>query len=139
MNGDKNMKKFRMGTILAFAVVLSGQLMVAQQGMAGPGGASPDKQEMLAKLQHISQELQLTPQQKQQIFPILKQEVPKLEEVKGNTSLGPLQKAMQLKQISNATDLKIMPILNPQQQQKYQAMREQERQQMIQKLETSRQ
>jgi hypothetical protein len=129
------MKKFLTGTVLALAVVLTAQVMMAQQGMAGPGGMSPEKQEMLTKLQHMSQELQLTPQQKQQIFPILKQEAPKLEEIKGNTSLGPLQKAMQLKQISNATDQKIMPILNPGQQQKYQAMREQERQQMIQKLE----
>ncbi len=129
------MSKFRMGTILASAVVLTAQVMVGQQGMAGPGGASASKQEMLAKMEHMSQELQLTPQQKQQILPILRQEAPKLEEIKGNTSLGPMQKAMQLKQISNATDSKIMPILNPGQQQKYQAMRDQERQQMIQKME----
>ncbi len=129
------MKSYRTGTVLALAIVLTAQIMMAQQGMAGPGGASPNKQEMMAKMEHMSQALQLTPQQKQQIFPILKQELPKLEEVKGNTSLGPLQKAMQLKQISTATDSKIMPILNPQQQQKYTAMREQERQQMMQKLE----
>ncbi len=129
------MRKFRVGMMLALAVVLTAQIVVAQQGMAGPGGAGPNKEEMLAKLQHMSQELQLTPQQKQQILPILKQEAPKLEEVKGNTSLGPMQKVMQLKQISTTTDSKIMPILNPQQQQKYQAMREQERQQMIQKME----
>lgn len=133
------MKLFLTGTALALAIVLTAQIMVAQQGTAGPGGASPDKQEMLAKLQHMSQELQLTPQQKQQILPILKKEAPTLEQVKNSTSLGPMQKAMELKRISNATDEKIMPILNPQQQQKYQAMREQERQQMIQKLESSRQ
>jgi len=129
------MKNYRTGTVLALAVVLTAQIMMAQQGMAGPGGASPNKQEMLAKLENMSQALQLTPQQKQQILPILRQEAPKLEEVKNNTSLPPMQKAMQLKQISSSTDSKIMPILNPQQQQKYQAMREQERQQMIQKLE----
>ena len=129
------MKNYRKGAILALAVGLTAQIMVAQQGMGASGGAGPNKEEMMAKLQHMSQELQLTPQQKQQIFPILKQEAPKLEEIKSNTSLGPMQKAMQLKQISNATDSKIMPILNPQQQQKYQAMREQERQQMIQKME----
>ncbi|MBV8571842.1 MAG: hypothetical protein JO319_14585, partial [Acidobacteriaceae bacterium] len=70
------------------------------------------------------------------ILPILKQEIPQVEAVKNNTSLPPMQKAMQLKQISTATDAKITPILNPEQQQKWQMMREQERQQMIQKLES---
>jgi hypothetical protein len=130
------MNKFQTGTVLLLAVVLTAQILPAQQGMGASGGTGANKQEMMAKLEHMSQELQLTPQQKRQIFPILKEEAPKLEEVKGNTSLGPMQKAMQLRQIGQSTDSKIMPILNPQQQQKYQAMREQERQQMIQKLES---
>lgn len=96
----------------------------------------PNKQEIAAKLEQMSQALQLTPQQKQQILPILKEEAPQLQAIKNNTSLGPLQKAMQLKQVSTSMDSKIMPILNAEQQQKFQAMREQERQQMVQKLES---
>lgn len=127
------MRIFRAGITLVLGLMLTMQSVPAQQG---PGSAGANKQEMAAKLEHISQVLQLTPTQKQQMIPILKQEVPKLEAVKGNTSLGPLQKAMQLKQISTDTDSKVMPILNPQQQQKWQAMREQERQQMLQKLQS---
>ena len=118
--------------IAIVAMTLATQLTVAQ----GPGGAN--KQESASKLEQMSQALQLTPQQKMQIAPILKQEAPQLAAIKSNTSLGPLQKAEQLKQVSSSIDAKIMPILNPEQQQKFQAMREQERQQMIQKLENQR-
>ena len=129
------MKNFKVGIGLLTALLLTAQFAVSQQGMGGPGGAGPNKQEIAAKIEQVSQALQLTPQQKQQIAPILKAEIPQLQQIKNNTSLGPLQKGMQLKQISQATDAKIMPILNPEQQQKFQAMREQERQQMVQKLE----
>lgn len=129
------MNKLRTEITLLVVLVVTTQIAVCQQGMGGPGGAGPSKQEIAAKMEQISQALQLTPQQKQQIVPILKQEMPQLQAIKSNTSLGRMQKAMQLKQISTATDAKVMPILNPEQQQKFQAMREQERQQMVQKLE----
>jgi len=126
------MKTFSASIFMLLTFALAPQSSFAQQA-AGPG---PSKQEIAAKLEKISSALQLTPQQKKQILPILKQEIPQVEAVKNNTSLPPMQKAMQLKQISTATDAKITPILNPEQQQKWQMMREQERQQMIQKLES---
>ena len=128
------MNRFEAVTIALLALALAAPFAIAQQGM--PGGAGPNKEEMAAKLEQMSQALQLTPQQKMQIAPVLKQEMPQLQEIKNNTSLSPLQKGMQLKQVSQASDAKIMPILNPEQQQKFQAMREQERQQMMQKLES---
>lgn len=130
------MKKCQVGTIATLAVALAAPFAIAQQGMGAGAGAGANKQEMMAKIEQMSQALQLTPQQKEQIAPILKQEIPQLQQIKNNTSLGPLQKGMQLKQVSQASDAKIMPILNPEQQQKFQAMREQERQQMMQKLES---
>jgi Spy/CpxP family protein refolding chaperone len=105
------------------------QLVYAQAPAQG------DKSEMIAKLEKMSAELQLTPAQKQQVLPILKEEAPKLQAVKANTSLGPMKKAMEMKQISNDTDTKLKPILTPQQFQKLQQMHEQERQQMMQKME----
>lgn len=97
--------------------------------------AQGDKSEMIAKLEKMSATLQLTPAQKQQVLPILKEEAPKMQALKANTSLGPLQKAMQMKQISNDTDAKLKPILTPDQYQKLQQMHEEERQQMMQKME----
>ena len=46
-----------------------------------------------------------------------------------------MQKAMKMRQIGEATDAKMKPILNPQQWQTWQQMRTQERQQMMQKME----
>jgi hypothetical protein len=89
---------------------------------------------LTAMISQFSIELGLTEQQKQQIVPILKQEAPQLEALKKNTSLSPLQKVEQLKQISSSVDAKITPILDPQQQQKFQAMREENRRRLIEKM-----
>jgi hypothetical protein len=50
------------------------------------GGPGPDRQEIRAKLEKISAELNLTPQQKLQLLPILKEEAPELKAVKGSGS-----------------------------------------------------
>ncbi len=132
------MKNFRMSVmmiILAAAIPMN--LAVAQQGTGGSGGAGLNKEEVVAKLEKIAAALQLTPKQKLQMLPILKEEAQQLKALKENTSLGPLQKLMQLKQIDSASDAKIMPLLDPVQQQKWQAMRQEARQQMLQKLESN--
>ena len=87
-----------------------------------------------AMLNQFSIELGLTEQQKQQIVPFLKQEAPKLEALKKNTSLSPVQKLEQLKQIAEEVDAKITPLLDPQQQQKFQAIREEHRRELIEKM-----
>jgi len=128
------MKHFRAAIMAALAVILATPLAFSQQSTA-TSGADPNKQEALAKLEKMSTALQLTPAQKKQMLPVLMQEVPKLQALKTDTSLGPLQKAMQMKEIADATDAKVKPILNPAQYQKWEAMRAQERQQMLQKVE----
>jgi hypothetical protein len=57
-----------------------------------------------------------------------------LADLKKNTSLTPVQKLEQLKQISSAVEAKITPILDPAQQQKFQAMREENRRKLIEEL-----
>jgi hypothetical protein len=79
-------------------------------------------------------ELGLTEQQKQQIIPILKQEAPQLKALKENTSLKPMEKIEQLKQISSSVDAKITPLLNADQQKKFQEIREQYRRELIEKM-----
>ena len=134
------MKKLA-ASLFAFvlAVAVGAPIVSAQdnmsQGTMGAAGSQPNKAEIAAKLEKMSAALQLTPAQKKQITPILMQEAPKLQALKADTSLGPLQKGMQLRQISEATDAKLQPILTPEQNQKLQAMRAQERQQMMQKME----
>jgi hypothetical protein len=130
-------RKLTLIKLAIFAAVALGAIgLVAQDTMSAQGGmAQGDKAEAMQKLEQMSAALKLTPQQKQQIRPILIEEAPKIKAVKSNTSLGPLQKAMQMHQIADATDAKLKPILNPSQYQTWQQMRAQERQQMMQKME----
>ncbi len=131
------MTKFAATTLaLLLAVALGAPIISAQDNMSqGTMGSQPDKSEVAAKLQKMSAALQLTPAQKQQILPILKDEAPKLQALKSDTSLPPMQKAMKMRQIAEDTDSKLKPILTPEQYQKWQEMRAQERQQMMQKME----
>ena len=78
-----------------------------------------------AKLQAISQQLNLTPQQKAKVLPILADEGPKLEAVKNNNSLSRMQKMQAVKTIHQQTDPQMKAILSPEQYQKLQAIRHQ--------------
>jgi hypothetical protein len=89
---------------------------------------------LTAMLNQFSMELGLTEQQKQQIVPFLSQEAPKLEALKKNTALSTLQKVEQLKQISGEVDAKITPVLNADQQKKFQEIREENRRKMIEAM-----
>jgi Protein of unknown function (DUF3604) len=89
---------------------------------------------LTAMANQFSIELGLTQQQKQQIVPLLKQAAPQMEALKKNTSLKPLQKLEQLKQIASSVDEKITPLLNAEQQQKFQAIRDEHRRELIEKL-----
>src|SRR5271157_4746742 len=89
---------------------------------------------LTATLNTLSIELGLNEQQRQQILPFLQDELKQLGALKKNTSLKPLEKVEQLKQISSAIDAKITPLLNPEQQKKFQALREQMRRDMIGKM-----
>lgn len=85
-------------------------------------GQTNDK---MAKVQAVAQQLQLTPEQKVKVLPILEQEAPKLEAIKTNTSLSGLQKMKQLRAIHAETAPQLQKILSPEQYQKLQAIREQ--------------
>jgi hypothetical protein len=84
-----------------------------------------------AKLQALSQQLKLTPEQKVKVLPILKEEGPKLEAVKSNTSLPPMQKMKQLRAIHNESAPQLQQILSPAQYQQLQTIRQQEIQKAI--------
>jgi hypothetical protein len=89
---------------------------------------------LTAMLNQFSLELGLNEQQRQQILPFLKGEAPKLEALKKNTSLKPVEKLEQLKQIADEVDAKATPLLDQQQQQKFQAIREEHRRKLVEEL-----
>src|SRR5438034_11095511 len=82
-------------------------------------------QNKAAKLEAISQQLSLTPQQKAKILPILADEGPKVQKIKNDNSLTRLQKMQQIKAVHQQTDPQMKAILSPAQYQKLQAIRQQ--------------
>jgi hypothetical protein len=89
---------------------------------------------LTAMINQFSIDLGLTEQQKQQVVPVLQEAGTQLEALKKNAALKPLEKVEQLKQISGSIVDKITPILDQQQQQKFQAIRDDVRRRLIEKM-----
>jgi hypothetical protein len=104
-------------TLLTSAACLYAFLTLAP---AAPGQTT----DPAAKMQALSQQLKLTPQQKMQMLPILKAEGPKIEAIKNNPSLPPMQKMKQLHVIHAESAPQLQKILSPAQYQQLQAIRE---------------
>ena len=85
------------------------------------------------KLQNLSRALNLTPEQKGKLLPILEQEGPKLQAIKNNPNLTGAQKAMQLRAVHEESDPQVKTILSAEQYQQWQTIRQQEIEKAIQK------
>jgi len=104
-------------TLVISAVAMAMFALVAPTSFAQRGTA-------MSKAQAIAQQLNLTPQQKEKILPILVDEVPKVQAIKSDNSLSKIQKLQQLKAIHKQTDPQMKAILSPEQYQKLQAIRQ---------------
>ena len=110
------MKKFI--RLIAFALCFSTLVLVAPTSFAQNAAG-------ISKAEAISQQLNLTPQQKVKILPILREEAPKVAAIKNDNSLGKIQKMQQIRAIHQQTDPQMKAILSPEQYQKLQAIRQQ--------------
>ena len=82
-------------------------------------------QTQAAKLQAISQQLSLTPEQKAKVLPILADEAPKVQKIKNDNSLSRMQKIQQIKAVHQQTDPQMKAILSPAQCEKLKTIRQQ--------------
>lgn len=104
---------------LIMAVACLGSLVLpAPSSFAQRGSA-------MSKAQAIAQQLNLTPQQKEKVLPILINEGPKVQAIKNDNSLSKVQKIQQLKAIHGQSDPQMKAILSPEQYKKLQAIRQQ--------------
>jgi phage gp16-like protein len=87
--------------------------------------ATSSAQNKAAKVQAIAQQLDLTPQQKIKVLPILADEGPKVQAIKNDNSLSKVQKMQQIRAIHKQTDPQMKAILSQEQYQKLQAIRQQ--------------
>jgi protein CpxP len=92
--------------------------LLAPTSFAQKGGA-------MSKAQGIAQQLNLTPQQKEKILPILVAEAPKVSAIKNDNSLSKIQKVQQLRAIHQQSDPQMKAILSPEQYQKLKQIRAQ--------------
>ena len=99
-------------------------LSIAMFALLAPSSFA-QKGTAMQKAQAIAQQLNLTPQQKEKILPILAAEVPKVNAIKNDNSLSKMQKMQQLRAIHQQTDPQMKGILTPEQYQKLKAIRQQ--------------
>ena len=78
-----------------------------------------------SKAEAIAQQLNLTPQQKIKILPILRDEMPKVNAIKNDNSLSKIQKVQQVRAIHQQTDPQMKAILTPVQYEKLKTIRQQ--------------
>src|SRR4029450_10044935 len=113
--GD-NMKNHTHFIISALSIAMFA--LLAPTSFAQKGGA-------MSKAQAIAQQLNLTPQQKEKILPILADELPKVNAIKNDNSLSRMQKMQQVRTIHQQTDPQMKAILSPEQYQKLNEIRQQ--------------
>jgi Spy/CpxP family protein refolding chaperone len=109
----KNHTHFALSALLVATFALLTPASFAQKGAA------------MSKAQAIAQQLNLTPQQKEKILPILVNEAPKVNTIKNDNSLSKMQKMQQIRAIHQQTDPQMKSILSPEQYQKLKTIRQQ--------------
>jgi periplasmic protein CpxP/Spy len=107
----KNHTHFAISALLIATFALLTPVSFAQKGAA------------MSKAQAIAQQLNLTPQQKEKILPILIDEAPKVNAIKNDNSLSKMQKMQQVRAIHQQTDPQMKAILSPEQYQKLKQIR----------------
>jgi hypothetical protein len=134
-----NVLELLMKTVTAVLMSFMVAVLAVRLGLshdADDPPASPNRHELATKFEMLATGLQLNAGQKKKILPILQQEVPQLQAVENSVLLSPLEKAVQLKQISSSFDARVQPLLTPQQWQRWHEVRAEENRQMVQKLES---
>jgi hypothetical protein len=109
--------------ILCFGMSVLSVLMVTIASAQQKSAQQQPPQQKSDNLERIAQYLNLTPQQKDKILPILADEAPKVREIKNDPSLSRMQRAQRIKAIHQQNDPQMKAILSPGQYQKLQAMR----------------
>ena len=102
-----------------------GALSAASTSNAQKATAYAQQPSAMSKAEAIAQQLDLTPQQKLKVLPILRDEAPKVKAIKEDNQLSKVQKIQQIRAIHQQTDPEMKATLSQEQYQKLQAIRQQ--------------
>lgn len=110
----------------SFFILCTANLAAAQDlgGLAKQAGS-------LGDISSLVQTLHLSPEQVQKVLPILQQELPKLQAIKGSSTLSDQQKVSQAKTVQKQSDSKLKGMLSPQQFLSLKNFRSQQLQQLV--------
>jgi Spy/CpxP family protein refolding chaperone len=109
---------------LLTAILCSATFVVASTSYAQRAPAYAQKPTAISKAEAISQQLNLTPQEKVKVLPILRDELPKVKAIENDNSLTRMQKVQQIRAIHQQTDPQMKAILTPEQYEKLKAIRQ---------------
>ena len=127
--------KQRMVRLVRAAICFSvAALIVAHSSAQDVGSLGKQAQNLggMGDISALTQKLHLTPEQLQQVLPILQKEMPKLQAIKGSSSLTDTQKVSQAKAVQHQSDSKLKTILSSQQFTSLQGFRKEQLQGLIQ-------
>jgi len=89
--------------------------------------AGPHHGQRAGQLERLSKELNLTDDQKAKVKPILEEQTKQMHATQEDSSLTQEQKHDKMKQIHETTNLQISDILTPEQQKKFAALKDQQK------------
>jgi len=132
MNIERIIKTVIAASVLLVSGFVYSQSAAGQAGQeaqqAGAASQAAPSDEARAQVQEaltrISTELNLTDDQKDKIKPILQSEYSQLKALQDDSSMSPDQKQAKAKDIRDSAHSQISSILTPEQQQKWQAMKQ---------------
>jgi Spy/CpxP family protein refolding chaperone len=89
-----------------------------------PDGAKPRRwqRDPMAELNRLNEALSLTPEQKDQITAIIKENAPQRQAIMNDTALTPEDRRAKMQELRKGTQGKIRALLTPEQQKKFDAM-----------------
>jgi Spy/CpxP family protein refolding chaperone len=121
-----------MGLLLTAGTFLSSAVAQDQSGSSAPAKMQPPSPDEVVDT--LAAKLNLSDDQKTQIKPIIADRQQKLQTLRSDTSMRPMQKMRKMKGIFDDSDKKIEAVLNDQQKQQYIQMEQQMRQEMRERM-----
>lgn len=105
-------------------------LAVALTNFTAFAADQPTREERQARFQEVVDQLDLSEDQKAQIMPIVMQQAADLKALRDNTALKPRHKIKRAREINSTASAEIRALLTPEQQVKYDALREESKAEM---------
>jgi Spy/CpxP family protein refolding chaperone len=117
---------------LASGLPLAAQTPDQQSNTPQAAQSAPRTPDPVRQSKHLAKRLNLTPDQENQIEPILADRIQQSQAIRSDATLSPKDRAAKMRTLRQDSEAKIKSVLTSDQQQKYDQMRQQEHDRMMQ-------